>query len=70
VHYIEPIDVPSFGPPLPTVVNVGGTNVPFVAEDARLQFRNSYYWDKKAMKAGPDDIKVAKIIAGLRMRPT
>jgi RHS repeat-associated protein len=60
VHYIEPIDVPQYGPPVPTVINVGGTNVSFVAEDARLQFRNSYYWDKRAMKLGPDDISVAR----------
>src|SRR5206468_1780052 len=60
VHFIEPIDVPPFGQPMPASINVGGTNVPFIAEDARLQFRNSYYWNKKAMKEGPDDIKVAR----------
>ncbi len=60
VHYIEPMDVPPFGPPLPGTITVGGTNVTFLAEDARLQFRNSFYWNKQAMKEGPDDFKVAR----------
>jgi RHS repeat-associated protein len=60
VHYIEPIDVPPLGPPLPTSINVGGTNVSFIAEDARLAFRNSFYWNKLAMKQGPNDFSVAR----------
>jgi YD repeat-containing protein len=60
VHYVEPIDVPPLGPPLPSSINVGGTNVPFIAEDARLSFRNSFYWNKHAMKQGPDDFAVAR----------
>lgn len=60
VQYIEPIDVPPLGPPLPTIINVGGTNVSFIAEDARLAFRNSFYWNKLAMKQGPNDFTAAR----------
>ncbi|PYJ97694.1 MAG: hypothetical protein DME23_14180 [Verrucomicrobia bacterium] len=60
VRYIEPIAVPSLGPPLPSFINVGGTNVPFIAEDARLNFRNSFYWNKRAMQQGPGDFSVAR----------
>jgi RHS repeat-associated protein len=60
VHFLEPMDVPPVGPPLPSTVAVGGTNVSFIAEDARLQFRNSFYWNKQAMKEGPNDFKVAR----------
>ena len=60
VHYIEPIDVPPLGPPMPSIINVGGTNVSFIAENARLAFRNSFYWNKLAMKQGPNDFTVAR----------
>lgn len=60
VQYIEPIDVPGNEPPLPATINVGGTNVTFVAETGRQQFRNSFYWSKKAMKDAPGDTSAAR----------
>jgi RHS repeat-associated protein len=60
VRYVEPIGIPPLGPPLPSKISVGGTNVTFIAEDARLAFRNSFYWNKKAMKEGPDDFTLAR----------
>lgn len=60
VQYTEPIDIPGNEPPLPLTVNVGGTNVRFVAETGRLQFRNSFYWSKKAMKEAPGDTSAAR----------
>ena len=60
VQYVEPIDVPGNEPPLPATINVGGTNVSFIAETGRLQFRNSFYWSKKAMKEAPGDYSVAQ----------
>lgn len=40
---------------LPPVVLVGGERVAFYSEDARLSYRNSYYWSKHAMREKPGD---------------
>jgi RHS repeat-associated protein len=60
VQYIEPIEIPGNEPPLPTNIVVAGVNVPFVAETGRLQFRNSFYWSKEAMKVAPGDTSAAR----------
>jgi YD repeat-containing protein len=59
VQFVEPIKVPDSGAPVPSVINVRGSNVTFLAENARMVFRNSFYWSKKAMRDAPDDIKSA-----------
>jgi RHS repeat-associated protein len=59
VQYVEPIKVPDSGTPVPSVINVRGSNITFLAENARMIFRNSFYWSKKAMRDAPDDIKSA-----------
>ncbi|MCX6879390.1 MAG: hypothetical protein NTW21_37150 [Verrucomicrobia bacterium] len=45
---------------LPPVVLVGGERVVFYSEDARLSYRNSYYWSKHAMREKPGDPSVAR----------
>lgn len=52
--------VSSINPP-PSSVVVAGETIPFYAEETyRLQFRNSYYWSKEAMKVAPGDYDVAR----------
>lgn len=47
-------EIPSLVAPAQTV-DVGGSQVPFYAENSRLNFRNSFYWDKEQYHAGPGD---------------
>lgn len=60
IQFIEPIDLPTTAPAVPASVNVGGVNVPFRAETARLGWRNSFYWSKQAMQQAPGDVRVAR----------
>lgn len=62
VQYIDTggsVIIPStFAPP--PAVNVAGKLVDFHAENERMQFRNSFYWSRKAWAAAPNDFTAAR----------
>lgn len=60
IQFIEPVDIPTTAPAVPSTVTVGGKSVPFRAETTRLGFRNSFFWSKLAMKEAPGDLRVAR----------
>ena len=62
IQYAEPITVPEgfMKVILPSTIRAGAVGVYFQAEHGRMEYRNSFYWNKKAMREGAGDFTKAR----------